>query len=85
MNQIFIMGFLHNPKLNKVIVFRMVKMSVENGISNVSAFAFACYGSMLVNELFNDIEGGYTMGRTASEMVVKLKAVEVSCFCFILC
>jgi len=44
-----------------------VKMSMEHGISNISAFAFACYGAYLVG-IDRDIEGGHMMGRVATEM-----------------
>ena len=55
----------------------MIKMSIEHGICNISAFAFACYGCVLINEPFSDIEGGHMMGRVATEMTAKLGAVEV--------
>jgi len=55
----------------------MVKMSIEHGICNISAFAFACYGALLINEPCYDIEGGHMMGRVATEMTAKLGADEV--------
>lgn len=39
---------------------------MEHGMSNISAFAFACYGAYLVID--RDIEGGHLMGRVATEM-----------------
>ena len=77
MNLVILMGFVTKPKLNIIIIFRMVKMSIEHGICNMSAFAFACYGTLLVNAPFSDVEGGYSMGRVATEMTEKLGAVEV--------
>ena len=77
MNHALTMTFVAKPLLNPIIVLRMVKMSIEHGICNISAFAFACYGAWLVNIPFSDVEGGHRMGRVAIEMMEKLGAVEV--------
>ena len=66
MNHALTMTFIARPSLNPILVFRMVKMSMVHGISNISTFAFACYGALLVID--RDIEGGYMMGRVATEM-----------------
>ena len=44
MNHGLTMSFAAQPLLNPILVFRMVKMSIEHGVCNMSAFAFACYG-----------------------------------------
>lgn len=67
MNHALTMTFIARPLLNPILVFRMVKMSMEHGISNISAFAFACYGAYLVG-IDRGIEGGHMMGRVATEM-----------------
>ena len=77
MNHALTMTFVAKPLLNPIIVLRMVKMSIEYGICNISAFAFACYGVFLVCEPSCDVEGGHMMGRVATEMMEKLGAVEV--------
>ena len=63
--------------LNPILVFRMVKMSIEFGVCNISAFAFGCYGAWLVSDPHSDFEGGYSMGRVATEMMKRLGATEV--------
>lgn len=69
MNHALTMTYIARPLLNPILVFRMVKMSIEHGVCNVSAFAFACYGGWLVSEAQSDAEGGHRMGRVATEMM----------------
>jgi len=75
MNHALTMTFVAKPLLIPIIVLRMVKMSIEYGICNISAFAFACYGAWLVSEPSCDVEGGHRMGRVATEMMKRLGAV----------
>lgn len=77
MNHALTMTFITKPLLNPILVFRMVKMSIEHGVCNISAFAFACYGAWLVSEPTCDVEGGHSMGRVATEMMKRLNAAEV--------
>ena len=77
MNHALPMTFSSKPILNPIIVFRMVKMSVDHGVCNISPLAFACYGGWLVTEPTFDVEGGYSMGRLAIEMMTRLGAVDV--------
>jgi len=80
MNHAVAMTFIAKPLMNPILVFRMVKMSIEHGICNISAFAFACYGAWLVSDPDTcDVEGAHSMGRVATEMMKRLGAVEVSC------
>ena len=79
MNHALTMTFVAKPLLNPIIVLRMVKMSIEYGICNISAFAFACYGAWLVSEPSCDVEGGHRMGRVATEMMTRLGAVVEVC------
>lgn len=72
MNHALTMTFIARPMLNPILVFRMVKMSIEHGICNISAFAFACYGAWLVSEPSFDVEGAHSIGRVATEMMKRL-------------
>jgi len=78
MNHALTMTFIAKPLLNPIIVLRMVRMSIEHGMCNISAFAFACYGAWLVSEPTCDIEGGHRMGRVATEMMKQLGAAEMT-------
>lgn len=77
LNHALTMTFIAKPLLNPIIVLRMVKMSVEHGVCNISAFAFACYGAWLVSEPTCDVERGHRMGKVATEMAERLGAFEV--------
>eukprot|EP00580_Thalassiosira_gravida_P012547 CAMPEP_0201652466 /NCGR_PEP_ID=MMETSP0493-20130528/44491_1 /ASSEMBLY_ACC=CAM_ASM_000838 /TAXON_ID=420259 /ORGANISM="Thalassiosira gravida, Strain GMp14c1" /LENGTH=707 /DNA_ID=CAMNT_0048128981 /DNA_START=804 /DNA_END=2927 /DNA_ORIENTATION=- len=78
MNHALTMTFIAKPLLNPIIVLRMVRMSIEHGICNISAFGFACYGAWLVSEPSCDVEGGHRMGRVAIEMMKQLGAAEMT-------
>jgi len=78
MNHALTMTFIAKPLLNPIIVLRMVKLSIEHGICNISAFAFACYGAFLVSEPSCDVEAGHSMGRVATEIMKRLGAVEMT-------
>ncbi len=71
------MGYQTKPHLNIILVSRLVKMTIEHGMCNISAFAFACLGILLVNDTFFDVERAYWMGRVAIDMATKLGATEV--------
>jgi len=78
LNHALSMTYQVTPILNPIIVFRLVKMSIEYGVSSISAFAFACYGAWLVSEPSWDVEGGHRMGRVANEMMQRLGATEMT-------
>ena len=44
-----------DPRILAILIIRLVKISLESGLCDVSAFAFASYGSMLVH---GKIKGG---------------------------
>ncbi len=69
-------AFAVEPLLAPILIFRMVSLSVEYGVSDVSAFAFAGYGAWLVSALKSDFEGGYRMGHVAIELNKRLGAEE---------
>jgi len=77
MNHAVIMTYSFNPMLNPILVFRMVSLSTLHGMTNLSCFAFACYGALLVSEPSCDIEEGHSMGRVATEIMHMLGAREV--------
>ena len=72
LNHMLIVTYTSNPSLNPIIVFRMVRMTVDFGVCNISAIAFACYGAWLASSLNDDYEGAFTMGRVASDLMKKL-------------
>ena len=76
MNHALLMTYIARPKLNPILVFRMVRMSIEYGVCNVSSFAFACYGAWLVSQPLDDFEGSHRMGLVAIEMMKRLNAAE---------
>lgn len=77
MNHALSMTFIAKPPLNPIIVCRMVRMSIEHGVCDISAFAFACYGVSLVSEPTCDVQGGHRIGRVATEMMKRLNAKKV--------
>ena len=77
MSHALTMTYVAKPIMNPILVFRMVKMSIEHGICNISPFAFACYGAWLVSQPSFQVDAGHRMGRVAIEMMTRLNAVEV--------
>ena len=70
-------AYIAAPILSPILVFRMVRLSIEHGVCNISAFAFGLYGAWLVSALNSDFEGGYRMGRVAIQLMKRLGADEV--------
>jgi hypothetical protein len=60
-----------------IIAFRMVEISIEHGVCNITPFAFGVYGAFLVSTAVSDNEGGYRMGRVATELMKRLNAIEI--------
>ncbi len=77
LNHALSLSFVFKPILNPIVVFRMVKISIQYGVCNLSAFAFACYGGWLVSSPSSDFDGGHTMGRVANDLMKRLDATEV--------
>jgi tetratricopeptide (TPR) repeat protein len=69
-------AYSSDPLLAPILVARIVALSVEYGVCEISTFGFACYGSWLVSALKSDFEGGYRMGHVAIELKKRLGAVE---------
>jgi len=77
LNHMLIVTYTSNLSLNPIVVFRMVRMTVDFGVCNISAIAFACYGAWLASSLNDDYEGAFTMGRVASDLMKKLGSAEI--------
>ncbi|KAL7554753.1 hypothetical protein ACHAWF_018292 [Thalassiosira exigua] len=76
MNHILTAAYSCEPLLAPILVFRMVRLSVSQGVSDISAFAFGLYGAWLVSAINSDFEGGYRMGRLAIALMNRLGATE---------
>jgi predicted ATPase/GAF domain-containing protein/tRNA A-37 threonylcarbamoyl transferase component Bud32 len=63
------------PELYPLIVFTMVHLSVNDGNSPFSAYAYGSY-AMLLCAIFGDIESGYRFGQLALHILDKFKATE---------
>ena len=72
LNHMLIATYSCNPPLNLIVVFRMVRMTVDFGVCDISAIAFACYGAWLASSPNDEYEGAFTMGRVASDLMKKL-------------
>ena len=77
LNHMLIATYYSNPSLNPLVVFRMVRITVDFGVCNISAIAFACYGAWLASNLNDDYEGAFTMGRVALDLMKKLGGGEI--------
>ena len=77
LNHMLIVTYASNPPLNPIVVFRMVRMTVEFGVCNIAAIAFSCYGGWLASGLNEDYDAAFTMGRVASDLVTKLSSAEI--------
>ena len=44
-----------------------------SAVCSISAFAFGCYGGWLVGALNSDFEGGFSMGRVATELIARIE------------
>ena len=69
-------AFAAEPMLAPILTCRMVSLSVECGVCEISATAFAGYGSWLVSAYKSDFEGGYRMGHVAIELKNRLRYEE---------
>ena len=63
------------PTLFPLIIFRMVEISLRNGNTAVSAFAFATYGVIMCGVL-GDMKSGYSFGKLGLTLLDKFKAKE---------
>lgn len=63
-------AYLAMPKLYPLICYQQVRLSVEYGNSDLSAYAYASY-SMILCGILNDIDAGYQFGQLALNMLDK--------------
>jgi len=76
LNLIVNAAYFVEPLLAPILVFRMMRLSIEHGMCNISAFAFGFYGAWLVSDTNADFEGGHRMGRLAIILMHRLEASE---------
>lgn len=76
LNHMLIATYHSNQALNLIVVFRMVRMTLDFGVSNISPIAFACYGAWLVSSQNDEYEVAFTMGRVASDLMKKQSGAE---------
>ena len=70
------MAFQGLPLLFPRAIFRMVRLTIMHGASNISAYAFASYGVFFCSNF--DFEEGYKMGKIAKAMMQRFDSNEVS-------
>ncbi|MCV6638873.1 AAA family ATPase [Candidatus Albibeggiatoa sp. nov. NOAA] len=63
-------SYLAAPKLYPIICYQQVRLSVEYGNSDLSAYAYASY-SMILCGILNDIDAGYQFGKLALNVLDK--------------
>ena len=78
LNHAVISAYVVKPPLIPYLVSRMVNYSIENGVCNISVFAFAMYGSYMVNNDSANFERGCRIAKVAIELMRRLRADEVS-------
>ncbi|MBW4505231.1 MAG: AAA family ATPase [Scytonematopsis contorta HA4267-MV1] len=61
-------AYLAAPELMLLVVFKKVNLSIQHGNADLSAFAYANYGTILCG-LVGDIESGYQFGQLALQVL----------------
>ena len=64
------------PKLYSLLVFKIINLSLQYGMSSNSCVGFASYGIILCAAV-GDIERGYKFGQLALNLVERFKAPEL--------
>ncbi|MGK7933982.1 MAG: AAA family ATPase [Microcystaceae cyanobacterium] len=64
--------YYSSPKLMAMVIFKMVDISINHGISLYTPITFASYGGLLCGK-FNDIKTGYKFGQLALNLLDKLE------------
>lgn len=77
LNHLLYQVYAARPAMAPIIAFRMLEISIEYGVCNITPFAFGVYGAFLVSTAILDNEGGYRMGRVATELMKRIGAVEI--------
>ena len=63
-----------DPRMGVLIVSQMIQLSLDYGLCDVSAFAFAMFGSTLVRDTTKDLEAGYFYGTLSLKLLDVLGA-----------
>lgn len=69
-------AYLSAPPLFPLLIARQLILSIQNGNTATSIYAYTSYGTILCG-ILGDIEGGYEFGQLALRLLDKLKAKEV--------
>ena len=78
LNIVFLYNFSSRPPAAAVIAMRMVRLTLEDGLSAVSAIGFAAYGMILSNG-FGDMKNGARFGKLALQIFDKFAKPEWYC------
>lgn len=70
MNIVFLYAYIAIPSLASMIALRMVKLTMQNGLCDVSSVAFATYAMLLCGS-GNDVEDGFRFGELAMSVFDK--------------
>ena len=60
---------ISQPYLAPLLSFRGVNLTLDHGVSSLSAPCFATYGCWLVSNQISDFEGGFRMGQVATKLM----------------
>lgn len=77
LNHLLYQVYTTKPVMAPIVAFRMIEISIQHGVCNIAPFAFGVYGSFLVSPGVSEIEGGYRMGRIATELMKRINAIEI--------
>ena len=62
-------AILCQPYLIPLLSFRSMNLTLDHGVSSLTASCFATYGCWLVNNLISDFEEGFRMGQVATKLM----------------
>ena len=77
LNETVSMAFYSKPLLLPMLIFKMIKLSIEHGTCELSCMGFCGYGTILVSPSLDDIDGGYQYGHVGVELMRKFEAEHV--------
>lgn len=78
LNIVFLYNFSSRPPAAAVIAMRMVRLSLEGGLSAMSAIGFAAYG-MIISNGFEDMANGARFGKLALRIYSNFSKPEWYC------
>ena len=77
LNETLSMAYHSKPLLLSMLIFRMIKLSIDHGTCELSSIGFCGYGALLVSDSFGDFDGGYRYGQIGVDLMRKFKAEHV--------